>query len=105
MIGTKLSYDEAGYLPSQGVPFRCDTCVFFIPFSQGLRSPGHPMGGVRPFGTCHVVSGPIDPMGCCNVWRKPGLFIHYRWLSGSEALARIRTLVVSRPAVKQGPPP
>lgn len=46
----KIPQNYAGYQGPEKGPFKCANCDFFDP--QGS--------------TCHVVSGQIDPEGCCN---------------------------------------
>ena len=46
----KLEPGPAGYLGPEHGPFMCSNCVYF----EDPRS-------------CHIVSGDIDPNGCCNL--------------------------------------
>jgi hypothetical protein len=45
----------AGYMGPEEGPFECQHCKFFV-------DPG----------SCKLVSGPIDPEGCCNLFTKLG---------------------------------
>ena len=81
----QLSPTQAGYIRGPGVRIYCASCVFYVPFSPGARGPAHPLGVARPFGTCQLVTGPIDPDGCCNLWRQHRGEYPNQWVSGAEA--------------------
>lgn len=51
----KVDPDISGYMSSDKGPFECQRCVHF----EGPAS-------------CGVVSGPIDPRGCCNLFDTDG---------------------------------
>ena len=45
----KLTKVAAGYQPPEKGPFECEHCIYF-------HAPG----------SCEIVTGSIDPDGCCN---------------------------------------
>lgn len=52
-----LSPFTAGYMGPEEGPFMCKNCVYFA-----QKAPN----------TCHIVAGPIDPEGCCNLYTPAG---------------------------------
>ncbi len=68
----RLKKEEAGYLSFQGRPFQCAACKFFYD------------------GQCRLVTGPISPDACCNLYEAAGHPIPLRiWLSGRDAVKKV----------------
>lgn len=49
----KVSPEISGYMGPELGPFTCSNCSFF---------------NTQDNASCHIVSGPIDPNGCCNLF-------------------------------------
>jgi hypothetical protein len=71
----KLSHDQAGYDPPFGIPFQCATCQFYLP------------------NACKIVSGQIQPHGCCNLWTSKYNRPVWKWLSG---IVSVRVIAFKR---------
>ena len=63
----RLNKEEAGYLPPQGVPFRCGDCKWF---------------DSKLF--CELVHGMVSKNGCCNLFTAPGNRMTGKWLSAED---------------------